>query len=73
MAGSPLALIEFPADDPERARLFWSGLLDLALNSRSGGEGEGWQTHSFGRRSESTFVGPVPETPSHCPTSRLKT
>ena len=41
MAGSPLALIEFPADDPERARLFWSGLLDLALNSRSGGEGEG--------------------------------
>ena len=48
MAGSPLALIEFPADDPERARLFWSGLLDLALNSRSGGEGEGWQTRSFG-------------------------
>ncbi len=46
MARSPLALIEFPADDPERARRFWSELLDLALESRSGGEGEGWQSRS---------------------------
>jgi predicted enzyme related to lactoylglutathione lyase len=44
--GSPLSLIEFPADDPERARRFWGGLLDVALESRSDGEGEGWQTHS---------------------------
>jgi predicted enzyme related to lactoylglutathione lyase len=41
---SPLALIEFPADDPERARSFWSGLLDVALEPRGASEGEGWQT-----------------------------
>ncbi|MGI8904285.1 MAG: VOC family protein [Solirubrobacteraceae bacterium] len=40
-----LSLIEFPADDPERARRFWSGLLGLALEVRTEGEGEGWQTH----------------------------
>jgi predicted enzyme related to lactoylglutathione lyase len=38
------SLIEFPADDPERARRFWSGLLDAALEARAEGEGEGWQT-----------------------------
>jgi predicted enzyme related to lactoylglutathione lyase len=40
------SLIEFPADDPERARRFWSGLLDQELAERAAGEGEGWQTHS---------------------------
>jgi predicted enzyme related to lactoylglutathione lyase len=40
-----LSLIEFPADDPERARRFWSGLLGDTLEARSEGEGEGWQTH----------------------------
>lgn len=40
------ALVEFPADDPERARRFWSGLLGAELESRSGEEGSGWQTHS---------------------------
>jgi hypothetical protein len=71
MAGSPLALIEFPADDPERARRFWSGLLDLALERRSGeGEGEGCRPVYSGRRSESTLGRPVPEAPSHCPTSK---
>ena len=39
------SLIEFPADDPERARRFWSGLLDAELEPRRAGEGEGWQTH----------------------------
>lgn len=38
------ALIEFPADDPERARRFWSELLGSPLAPRSGGQGEGWQT-----------------------------
>ncbi len=38
-------LIEFPADDPVRARAFWSGLLGVAIESRRDGEGEGWQTH----------------------------
>jgi predicted enzyme related to lactoylglutathione lyase len=38
------ALIEFPADDPERARRFWSGLLDAELGVRTGAQGDGWQT-----------------------------
>jgi predicted enzyme related to lactoylglutathione lyase len=42
----PLSLIEFPADDPDRARRFWTGLLDIALEPRHEGEGEGWQTHA---------------------------
>ena len=40
------ALIEFPADDPERARAFWAELLGVELNVRHDSEGEGWQTHS---------------------------
>jgi uncharacterized protein len=40
----PMHLIEFPADDPDRARRFWTGVLDIELVDRSGGEGEGWQT-----------------------------
>jgi predicted enzyme related to lactoylglutathione lyase len=43
---SPLSLIEFPADDPPRARRFWAGLLGLELEARQAGEGEGWQTHA---------------------------
>jgi predicted enzyme related to lactoylglutathione lyase len=39
-------LIEFPADDPERARRFWAGLLDVELGVRQESEGEGWQTSS---------------------------
>jgi predicted enzyme related to lactoylglutathione lyase len=45
---SPLSLIEFPADDPERARRFWAGFLGVELDAREEGEGEGWQTHSDG-------------------------
>jgi predicted enzyme related to lactoylglutathione lyase len=43
---TPLSLLEFPADDAERARRFWSGLLGVQLQARGGGEGSGWQTHS---------------------------
>jgi predicted enzyme related to lactoylglutathione lyase len=39
-----LALMEFPADDPDRARRFWSGLLGIEMAARSGGQGEGWQS-----------------------------
>ncbi len=39
------SLIEFPADDPERARRFWSNLLGVALGERTDEEGSGWQTH----------------------------
>lgn len=41
---SRLALTEFPADDPERARRFWSEFLGASLEPRGEGEGEGWQT-----------------------------
>jgi predicted enzyme related to lactoylglutathione lyase len=44
MGAPPLDLIEFPADDPQRARQFWSELLGLVLEPRGEGEGEGWQT-----------------------------
>jgi predicted enzyme related to lactoylglutathione lyase len=43
---SSLSLIEFPADDPERARRFWTTLLGVELEARTGSEGEGWQTRS---------------------------
>jgi len=43
-----LSLIEFPADDPERARSFWAQLLDVELQPRADREGEGWQTHGAG-------------------------
>lgn len=38
------SLIEFPADDPERAQQFWSGVLGVGLEARREREGEGWQT-----------------------------
>jgi predicted enzyme related to lactoylglutathione lyase len=39
------SLVEFPADDPQRARRFWSRLLDASLAERPEEEGSGWQTH----------------------------
>lgn len=45
---SSLSLIELPADDPARARRFWTGLLGVELQAREPGEGEGWQTRSDG-------------------------
>ena len=36
-------LIEFPADDPERARRFWNGLLGAELAPRADDQGEGWE------------------------------
>lgn len=44
------ALIEFPADDAERARRFWSGLLEVDLAERSGSEGAGWVADTDGVR-----------------------
>ena len=46
MRGPRPSLVEFPADDPERARRFWGGLLGEELEARLEGEGEGWQTRS---------------------------
>ena len=44
----PLSLIEFPADDPARARRFWEGVLGIELQARVEHEGRGWQTHQDG-------------------------
>lgn len=46
MSPSPLRLVEFPADEPERALEFWGGLLGLAFERRGEGQGEGWQDTS---------------------------
>ncbi|MFL5962239.1 MAG: VOC family protein [Gaiellaceae bacterium] len=45
---TPIDLIEFPADDLERAQRFWEGLLGLALDARSAAEGQGLQSHGEG-------------------------
>jgi predicted enzyme related to lactoylglutathione lyase len=64
MVEPPLSLIEFPADEPERARRFWSELLGVELSARTDEQGEGWQTgdgapalgvHARGRGPGDTF------------------
>jgi uncharacterized protein len=42
----PSPLIEFPADDPDRARRFWSDLLGAELAQRPSNAGEGWEWDS---------------------------
>jgi predicted enzyme related to lactoylglutathione lyase len=59
-AGASLSLVEFPADDPLRARRFWEGLLDAPLRDREAGEGEGWQTAGAGARIGLHARGPGP-------------
>ena len=44
MQRSRLRLIEFPADDPDRALRFWRELLGVSLEPRSAEQGEGWQS-----------------------------
>jgi predicted enzyme related to lactoylglutathione lyase len=41
-------LVEFPAEDPERARVFWSCVLGVSLEPRPDTAGQGWQTHGGG-------------------------
>jgi predicted enzyme related to lactoylglutathione lyase len=43
-----LELVEFPADDLERAKRFWTQLLGTPLEPRSEEEGEGWETRDAG-------------------------
>jgi predicted enzyme related to lactoylglutathione lyase len=45
---SPIRLVEFPADEPARARRFWTVLLGVELEDRADGEGDGWQTGGDG-------------------------
>lgn len=44
------ALIEFPADDPERALRFWNGVLGTELAPRSSQAGAGWEYEGEGLR-----------------------
>jgi predicted enzyme related to lactoylglutathione lyase len=53
-------LIEFPADDPERALRFWDGVLGAQLAPRSGDAGKGWEANQSGLRLGLHERGPGP-------------
>ena len=53
-------LIEFPADDPQRALRFWSGVVGAELEPRTGDAGEGWEAESDGLRIGVHQRGPGP-------------
>jgi hypothetical protein len=42
-------LIEFPADDPDRARRFWHSVLEIELAARPAAAGSGWETDTAAR------------------------
>jgi predicted enzyme related to lactoylglutathione lyase len=44
------ALIEFPADDSERALRFWQGVLRVDLAPRPSAAGSGWEHRGDGLR-----------------------
>ena len=48
--GDAPPLIEFPADDPERALGFWRGVLGIDLEPRGPEAGAGWEAESDGLR-----------------------
>lgn len=50
MSEAPPPLIEFPADDPERALRFWSQLLGVELPPRPEAAGRGWEAAAGGPR-----------------------
>jgi predicted enzyme related to lactoylglutathione lyase len=56
----PVPLIEFPADDPDRARGFWHGVLGVTLAPRPAAAGSGWQTDTDGLRLGVHERGPGP-------------
>ncbi len=56
----PLPLIEFPADDPERALRFWGGVLGADLRPRTADSGAGWEVERDGLRLGLHERGPGP-------------
>ena len=56
----PAPLIEFPADDPARARRFWRGVLDVELAPRTVAAGSGWESETGGLRIGVHARGPGP-------------
>jgi predicted enzyme related to lactoylglutathione lyase len=60
-------LIEFPADDPERARRFWRKVLGLALEPRPEEAGAGWEAEADRLRLGVHERGPGPGDTSSLP------
>jgi len=56
----PAPLIEFPADDPGRARRFWGGVLGVDLMPRPATAGSGWETDTDSLRLGVHERGPGP-------------
>ena len=56
----PAPLIEFPADDADRARRFWDGLLGTELSARDAEQGAGWMSEADGLRLGVHERGPGP-------------
>ncbi len=56
----PVPLIEFPADDADRARRFWGGVLGAELVPRRPEAGSGWETASDSLRLGVHERGPGP-------------
>lgn len=48
MSPPRLGLVEFPADDADRALAFWTAVLGTELEPRGDGEGAGWQQRGGG-------------------------
>ena len=46
----PAPLIEFPADDVDRARRFWRELIEVKLEPRPPAAGSGWEAEADGLR-----------------------
>jgi predicted enzyme related to lactoylglutathione lyase len=46
----PIPLVEFPADDPDRAQRFWRGVLGAELAPRPTEAGSGWEIEQDGLR-----------------------
>lgn len=56
----PTPLIEFPADDPDRARRFWGEVLGAKLEPRPAKSGKGWESEEDGLRLGVHERGPGP-------------
>ena len=56
----PTPLIEFPADDADRARRFWRGVLGIELSQRTTAAGSGWEADTDGLRLGVHERGPGP-------------
>ncbi len=56
----PSPLIEFPADDADRALRFWQAVLGVALEPRPEEAGSGWEAEADGLRLGVHERGPGP-------------